>query len=149
MNNGKFIYWPHRDSNMTSLAEHKNNIKQLLEDINEKIRANLLRERQKLIGFAASEASTNLLEYFLHRRELISSGFTVNHTYFSSGKRAERILDFEFPHKNEIITLLIKQEEFRDILCYGKEKQKQAVEEAIHNLQALKKLIEQELQESL
>lgn len=134
---------------MTSLSEHKNNIKQLMEDINEKIRADLLMERQKLIGFAASEASTNLLEFFLHKRELISSGFTVNHTYFSSEKRAERILDFDFPRKKEVIVLLIKQEEFRDILCYGKEKEKGKVEEAIRNLQILKRIIEQELGEAL
>lgn len=134
---------------MTSLTEHKNNIKQLMDDLNEKIRADLLVERQKLVGFAVSEASTNLLEYFLHKLELISSGFVVNHTYFSSEKRAERILEFEFPKKKEIISLMIKQEEFRDILCYDKEKKKDKVAEAVSNLQELKRIVEQELGEAL
>ena len=69
----KLKYYSTFPKAMTSLAEHKNNFKQFLEDINEKIRANLLLDRQKLIAFAASEAATNILEYYLHRKDLISS----------------------------------------------------------------------------
>ncbi len=134
---------------MTSLIEHKNNIKQFLEDINEKIRANLLLERQKLIAFAASEAATNLLEYYLHKKELISSSLTLNHNHFSSEKRSLRTLEFEFSHKKEIINLMVQQEKFRDLLCYGKEKDFEKVQDAVANLQKLKKIIEQELGEEI
>lgn len=134
---------------MTSLIEHKNNIKQFLEDINEKIRANLLLERQKLIAFAASEAATNLLEYFLHKKELISSSLTLNHNHFSSEKRSLRTLEFEFPHKKDIIALMVQQEKFRDLLCYGKEKEFEKVREAVANVQKLKKIIELELGEEI
>lgn len=134
---------------MTSLQEHKNNIKHLFDDINEKIRAHLLVERQKIIGFVASEAATNLLEYYLHKKEVISSGFQVNHNHFASEKRAERTLEFEFSHKKEIIALMVKQEELRDFLCYGKEKSVEKVQEAITNAQKLKQVIEQELGEIL
>lgn len=134
---------------MTSVLEHKNNFQQFLDDINEKIRANLLLERQKLIAFAASEAATNLLEYYLHRKDLISSSITLNHNHFSSEKRAWRTLEFDFPHKKEILDLMVQQEKLRDLLCYGKEKQVGKVQEAIGNVQHLKEIMERELGEKL
>ena len=120
-----------------------------MDDINEKIRADLIIERQKIIGFAASEAATNLLEYFLHRKSLIDPGFRVNHRYFSSARRAESYIDMDFPHKKKIIALLIKQEQCRDKLCYGKAKEKEAVTEAISTLIELKNIIENECGEEL
>ncbi len=134
---------------MTTPEEHKKAFQQFMEDINEKIRMSLLVERQKIIGFAASEAATNLLEYFLHKKELVTSGFRVNHRYFTSIRKAEEYIPFDFPQKKEILMLLLHQERSRDLLCYGKEKQQDKVEEAITNLQNLKKLIEVELGENL
>lgn len=134
---------------MTSLEEHKKNVQQFIDDINEKIKADLLVERQKIIAFAASEAATNLLEYYLHKKEVISPGFKVNHRYFSSEKRAERYLDFPFSKKSEIISCMIQQEELRDLLCYGKQKKREKVEDAISNLMKLKSLVMQELGEEL
>ena len=71
---------------MTSLEEHKKIVRELFEDINEKIRAELLLDRQKIVGFAASEASCNLFAIFLHKNNLITPGFNVNHRFFSSEK---------------------------------------------------------------
>lgn len=134
---------------MTSPEEHQKNIKQFMDDINEKIRAGLLLDRQKIIAFSASEAAANLLEYFLHKKELVSSGFKVNHRYFTSQRRAESYFPFSFPKKAEIIHFLIKQEEYRDLLCYGKEKHIQKVQEAIENVTKLKQLISDQLGEEL
>lgn len=134
---------------MTSLEEHKNNIKQFMDDIKEKIRSELLLERQKIVGFNMSEASTNFMEYFLHKKNLISSGFKVNHNYFVSEKRAQRYLDFEFPKKEILITLLVNQDKFRSLLCYGKEKELRIVEKAIANLYKIKSIIEEELGEEI
>ncbi len=145
----KFKYINNSILSMTSLEEHKNNFEQFMEDINEKIRAGLLVERQKIVGFAASEASTNLVEYLLHKKNLIPSGFKVNHTYFASEKRAEQYLDFDFPNKKEILSLMIKQDEFRTILCYGKEKKEEIIMDAVANINTLKKLIEDILGEVL
>lgn len=134
---------------MTAPDEHRKAVQQFLEDIQEKIRADLLVERQKIIGFTTSEAATNLLEYFLHKKEVIPAGFRVNHRYFTSERKAQSYLDFEFPHKKEIISLMIKQEEFRDVLCYGKEKEREKVSAAIINLNKVKTIITQELGEEL
>ena len=132
---------------MTSVEQHKKNFKQFMKDVEEKIRANLLVERQKIIGFDTSEAATNILEYFLHNKNLISSGFRVNHNYFASEKRAQRHLDFDFPKRNELISLMVKQDELRNLLCYGKEKELSLVKEAVSNINIIKKLIEEELGE--
>ncbi len=134
---------------MTSPEEHKNNVKQYLEDINEKIRAGQLLERQKIIGFTASESATNLIEYFFHRKNAVSPGFRLNHSYFASEQKAKRYLDFEFPHKAEIISLMVNQEKLRDLLCYGKQKDIQQVMEAINNLMKIKELVKSDLGEEI
>jgi len=116
-----------------------------MSDINEKIRAELLVERQKIIAFDTSEAAANFLEYFLHKENLVPSGFRINHNYFASEKRAERYLDFNFPEKKELIRLMVNQEELRNLLCYGKEKEEIKVREAISNLNKIVDTIKKEL----
>ncbi|MEK6859204.1 MAG: hypothetical protein AABX54_00160 [Nanoarchaeota archaeon] len=132
---------------MTTIEEHKKILKEFIDDINEKIKSNLVSERQKIIGFAASEASTNLFAIFLHKNNLIEPSFNINHRHFSSIKRAEKVYKFEFQGKKEIINLLIMQENYRDKLCYGKAKDSKIVNSAIKNLFELKNLIEKEVEE--
>lgn len=134
---------------MTTAEEHKTIIKELEEDIKEKIKANLLLRRQKIIGFSASEGVTNCLALLLHRKNLISSGFNVNHLWFASERKAETKFPFDFPSKKEIFSLLVKQEALRQQLCYGKSKSLPLVEEAAKNFFALKKIVEKELGEEL
>ena len=134
---------------MTSIEEHKKNFEQFMADINEKIRADLLLDRQKIIAFDASEAATNLLEYFLHKKNAIPAGFQTNHNYFSSDKIAERYFDFGFPKKTEIISLMVNQEKLRNLLCYGKEKELAKIKEVIDNLNKIKEIINKELGENL
>jgi len=71
---------------MTTIEEHEKIIKEFLDDINEKIKADLLVERQKIIGFAASEAAVNLLAVLLHKKKIIEPSFSINHRYFASSK---------------------------------------------------------------
>ncbi len=132
---------------MTSIQEHEETVKELVDDINEKLRAGLLLKRQKLVGFAASEASTNLFAILLHKKELISPGFNVNHKFFASLKRANDVFKENFEKKNELLKLLVEQESFRDKLCYGKAKSEGLVNEAVKNLFELKSLIEKILGE--
>ena len=126
---------------MTTIEEHNKIIKGFLDDINEKIRANLLVERQKIVGFSASEAATNLFALLLHKKNLVEPGFNVNHRFFASEKIAKSKFDYEFPKKEEIIKLLINQESCRDKLCYGKEKEADIVDSAVKNLFKLKDII--------
>ena len=125
---------------MTTIEEHKEIAKEFLDDINEKIRANLLLERQKIIGFAASESATNLFAVFLHSKNLIEPSFSINHRFFASLRIAERKFNFNFPKKEELLKLLVKQEDFRNKICYGKKKDLEIVNNAIKNLFEIKKL---------
>ena len=131
---------------MTTIEEHKKIVKEFLDDINEKIKANLLEERQKIIGFASSEASVNLFAILLHKKNFIEPSFSINHRYFASLKIAENKFNFNIPKKQRILSLLINQESYRNKLCYGKEKKAEIVNSAIKNLFELKNLIESELE---
>ena len=132
---------------MTTMEEHRKIINEFLDDINEKIKANLLVERQKIIGFSASEASVNLFAIFLHKRNLIEPGFNVNHRHFGSLRMAENVFNFNFSNKDKILNLLVSQESYRNRLCYGKEKDASIVNSTIKNLFELKNLIDSELEE--
>jgi len=127
---------------MTTVEEHEKIIKEFLDDINEKIRANLLIERQKIIGFAASEAAVNLFALLLRKKSIVEPGFNVNHRYFASQRIAERRFNFDMPKKTELIGFLVDQENYRNKLCYGKDKKANIVSSAIENLFKIKKLID-------
>ncbi len=132
---------------MTTIEEHKKIAKEFIDDVNEKIKANLIVERQKIIGFSASEASVNLFAISLQKNNLIEPGFNVNHRHFGSLKMAENVFNFDFPNKNQILNLLVDQESYRNKLCYGKEKSAEIVNSAIKNLFELKNIIEAEAEE--
>ncbi len=127
---------------MVSVKEHRRSLNEFLKDIEEKARNDLVIERQRIIGFCASEASCDLLALFLHTKGLITPGFNINHRFFSSEKTAREKFDYDFPMKGEVLSLMAKQEHYRTILCYGKSKEREVVEEAIKNLYELKKLVE-------
>ena len=134
---------------MTNLEEHKRSIREFVEDINEKIRAKNIFKRQKIIGFNVSEASTNLFEFYLHKKNLITEGFNVNHRFFSSGKRAEEKFPFNFSQKERILNYLTEIEELTTKLCYGRSKRLEDVERAIKLFLYLKELIEKEVGETI
>ena len=134
---------------MTTIEEHKKIIKEFEEDITEKIRRNIIGQRQKIIGFAASEGSVNCFALFLHKQNLISEGFNVNHKWFASIRRSEEKFPFDFPKKHEILSKLVRQEQLRAMLCYGKSKTVEDVKEAIKTFFELKKIIESEIGEEI
>lgn len=132
---------------MTSVEGHAKNIRELLRDIEEKIRSDLILERQKLVGFAASEVACELLALLLHKRNLISPGFNINHRFFASEKSARERFNFDFPEKDSLLPLFVSQEDYRTSLCYGKVKEKKVVEDAIKNMYKIKLIIEKEIGE--
>jgi len=132
---------------MTTIEEHKKIIKGFFDDINEKIRADLLVERQKIIGFAASEAAVNLLALLLHKENLVEPSFNINHRFFASQRIAERKFNFDFTRKEELLKLLIEQESYRNKLCYGKNEKSDLVNSAVKNLFKIKRIIDSVVEE--
>lgn len=135
--------------NVTSITEHKKAVKELEDDIQEKIRLHLLPERQKIIGFAVSEASVNCFALLLHRKRLISEGFSVNHRWFASIERAKEKFPFDFPHKKELLELLVREDQLRERLCYGRTKSSEEAEEAIKTFFEIKKIVKEETGDEL
>jgi hypothetical protein len=134
---------------MTSLEVHRKSAKVMLDDIDEKLRSGLAAERQNIIGFAASEAACNLLAILLHKKNLISPGFNVNHRFFASDKMAKERFGFEFPAKERLIPLMVKQEEYRGLLCYGRERSEKLVLEAVGNMNKIREIVDKEAGEDI
>jgi hypothetical protein len=68
----------------------------------------------------------------------------MNHSFFASQRRAETTFPFSFRNKEEILKHLIRIEELRNRLCYGRDKEAKEAHEAIELLFALRKILEEE-----
>ncbi|MBI4155570.1 hypothetical protein HY498_05835 [Candidatus Woesearchaeota archaeon] len=116
---------------------HLESLKELFEEIAEGIEKGI-EKRQKIIGFCTSSACVDLLEILLHKNNLIDPGFIVKHQWLKSKNKLKEKLPFDFPNKKEILDLIFKIEEKRDILCYDKPQNKEIIQETINNLNILK-----------
>ncbi|MBS3151573.1 hypothetical protein J4443_04295 [Candidatus Woesearchaeota archaeon] len=107
--------------------------------INESIEKGIV-ERQRTIGFNTSAASADMLEILLHKESLIDPGFVLKHEWLKSKNKIEEKLPFKFPKKKEIIDLMFKIEEKRNLLCYGKPQKEENVQEVINDFNKLKEI---------
>jgi hypothetical protein len=123
------------------IEDHLRNINESLEVINESIQKGI-QERQRNIGFNISVASTEMLEVFLHKLNLLNPGSLIKHEWFSSVRKAKEKLTFNFPEKEKILGLLYEIESKRNIFCYGKPQPIEAISEIIKLFNKLKSLFE-------
>jgi hypothetical protein len=72
------------------------------------------------VGFHASAGSVDLFSIMLHKLELVSQGFQVNHTWFRSKAIMCEKFSFDFPKKTEILDIMEEIEDLRNPLCYGR-----------------------------
>ena len=121
--------------------DHLRNIKESLEVIEESIQKGI-QERQRNIGFNTSVAAAEMLEVYLHKKDLINPGLAIKHEWFSSIKNAKERLNFDFENKEKIIELLNKIELKRNILCYGKIQPIEDTEEILGYFNEIKSLFE-------
>jgi hypothetical protein len=111
-----------------NVEDHRRAIRESLEVIKEAVQRGL-EQRQRTIGFHCSAAATDLLELFLHQHNAINPGKVIKHDFFASEKKAHRRLPEDFSDKKIIISLLVQLETKRNLLCYGKIKPQDQVEE--------------------
>ncbi|MDP1728885.1 MAG: hypothetical protein Q8L27_01635 [archaeon] len=111
---------------MTSLEEHKNKIKEHLEEIDDAIEEGA-EKKPITIGFHCSACAIQFLELYLHATNRIPIGKVIKHDWFKKPQKGQRIeplierhLNANFPNKNEIYSLIYDLEEERNILVYGK-----------------------------
>lgn len=121
------------------IESHLENLKESLTVIEESIIKGL-KERQRTIGFHTSTASIDLLEILLHKNNLIDPGFIIKHEWLKSKNTIKEKFPFNFPKKEEILDLIYKIEEKRNILCYGKPQRIETIQEVLENFNTLKKL---------
>ncbi len=123
------------------IEDHLRNIKESLEVIKESI-VKGIQERQRNIGFNVSAVAVEMLEVFLHEKNLINPGTMIKHDWFNSLRIANEKLKFDFPHKKEIIDLICKIELKRNILCYGKQQPISEIESVLNSFNKLKEIFE-------
>jgi len=124
-------------------GDHIKNIRESLEEIDEAIDLGL-EKRQRNLGFHISVCSAEMLEVFLHKLKLLKEDRILKHNDFSSVRKANDILSFEFPYKKKIIELIVEIEKRRNVLCYGKRKPKKDLEEFLNLFLKLKEIFEKE-----
>src|SRR3989338_5664207 len=99
------------------IEEHIKGIKESVRLLEYSIEKGLV-DNQRTIGFNTSAAAVDMLEILLHKKSLIDPGFIVKHDWFLSKNKVQEKIVFDFPKKKEIIEIIMKIEEKRNILCY-------------------------------
>ena len=121
------------------IESHLKNLIESNEVVKESIEKGLV-VRQRNIGFNTSAACADMLEILLHKLDLIDPGFLVKHEWLKSKNKIIEKFPFYFPKKKEILSLIYKIEEKRDVLCYGKPQKIEIIHEVINNFNKVKKI---------
>ncbi len=125
------------------IEDHIVRLKESFDVLEENIKRGII-ERQQVIGFSTSSASAEMLEIFLHKKNLIDPGFIIKHEWLKSKNRTEEKFPFDFPNKNKIFELICKIEEKRNVLCYGKPQKEEVIRDVINNFNELKRIFKEE-----
>jgi len=111
---------------MTSIEEHKNKIKEHLDEIDDAIEEGI-ENKPITIGFHCSACAIQFLELYLHLTNKISIGKVVKHDWFKRPQQKQRVeplierkLKVKFEKKEDIYNLIYDLEDERTILMYGK-----------------------------
>jgi hypothetical protein len=123
------------------IEDHIRNIRESLDVIKESIQRGIP-ERQRNIGFNVSVASVEMLEVYLHKLNLLNPSAMLKHDWFSSARKVNERLKFDFPDKEEIIEILIQIESKRNLLCYGKPQPVETIESVLNDFNKLASLLE-------
>ncbi len=118
---------------MTSIDEHRNKVKEHLEEIGDAIEQGI-EKKPVTIGFHCSACAIQFLELYLHATNKIPIGKVIKYDWFKRPKTEqkkepliERKLSIEFPKKQEIYNLIYDLEDERDTLMYGKPAKEQII----------------------
>lgn len=137
---------------MTSLEEHKRKIREHLKELQDAIDEGI-ENKPITIGIHTSLCAVELLELFLHKKKLISTGKQVKHNWFERPKLGQKIipliernLPVNFEDKEKIYALIYNIEEVRDALIYGKSSPFQT-KQALESFLQLKELLKEKLKE--
>ena len=112
------------------MESHRRSLKESLNVLDEAIKSGIAK-RQKTIGFHCSSAACDLIEMMLHKKNLVSPGFKLQHEWFLSQKKIKEKLPFDFPMKKRIVSGMMFIEEKRNLFCYGRPQSASAIQALI------------------
>src|SRR3989338_3064250 len=121
------------------IEEHIKGIRESIRLIEYSIEKGLV-DNQRTIGFNTSAAAVDMLEMLLHKKSLIDPCFIIKHDWFLSKNKVQEKIVFDFLKKNEIIDLMIRIEEKRNMLCYGKRQPEDIIRESIEDFNRLREI---------
>ncbi len=123
------------------VEDHLRNINESLEVIRESVQKNA-QSRQRTIGFSVSVAAAEMLEVYFHQNSLINPGAMIKHELFASVNKANEKINFDFPNKEIIFSLLYEIESKRNLLCYGKPQTIETINSFLEAFYKLKEIFE-------
>lgn len=121
---------------------HLQRIKESLTKIEESVQGDLTLS-QMTIGFHTSAAAANLLELYLHTQNFVDNTFRFQHNWMKSKNIMKEKLPFQFPHKDDVVSLICIIEKNRDKLCYGTVQPEEQVIAQIEAFNQLKKIFKE------
>ncbi len=122
-----------------NVDKHYERLKESLEVLDDCISKDIVK-RQRTIGFNCSAAASDMLEIYLHKKDLIDPGFVVKHEWLKSKNKINDKFPFDFENKEQILALMLRIEEKRNDLCYGSPKKEEDVRDIILRFNKLKQL---------
>ncbi len=111
---------------------HKRRLKECINNIFDIVENKKIEENQIVLGFLISVASVDLLELYLHRKNLLLPEILLKHTDFKSERKASKVIPFNFKIKEKVIKIMVEIEKLREKLCYGKPAKKEDVERLVN-----------------
>ena len=106
-------------------------------------------EHQRNVGFNVSPGATELFAIYLHSLHIIQgSGDQFDHRIFKSKSLLKKKLPQEFPHRNEILSIMGAIEQERNVLCYGIRKPRERIERMIGYFNKLREIINRGLKDA-
>lgn len=125
-----------KEEHQKALEEHRRNLDKAIDEGVE--------ENQRNIGYNVSRASVELFAVYLHALHLVEgSGDQWDHRTFKSKKLIEKKVPPEFPEREKILKLMGFIEQNRSVLCYGKRKSREIIENMVRTFRELEKTIQQ------
>lgn len=122
-----------------NVEKHYERLNESLEVLDDCMSKDIVK-RQRTIGFNCSVAATDMLEIYLHKKDLIDPGFVIKHEWLKSKNKLRDKFPVDFENKKQIVALMIHIEEKRNDLCYGSPKKEEVIREVILSFNKLKQL---------
>jgi hypothetical protein len=122
-----------------NIEAHRRALIESMEEIRNAVQMGIER-KQRTIGFHCSAAAVDMLEIFLHEKNLINPGTVIKHDFFASPRKAtDKIPSFQ--GKEKLLKLFVELEIRRNMLVYGKGQNRDKIESYLELFNKIKEIL--------